>query len=284
MTDKAGRDRTLQSRTVLVRRHSLVTRITHWLNAVNLLLLLMSGLQIFNAHPELYWGQYGADGDPAVLTIGARETESGLSGFIRAGEAELSTTGVLGVSRSDGEPTVRAFPAWITLPSYQDLGAGRGWHFLFAWFFVLNGLVYLSSSFLSGHFRRNLAPVRGQFSLRHLAREIADHARLRFPEGDAARHYNALQKLTYLIVIFLMLPAMLLTGLTMSPGMDAALPWLVDLFGGRQSARTIHFVTASLLALFVFVHVAMVVLSGPWNNLRSMVTGQYAIRYREPRS
>lgn len=284
MTDRVGRGRTLQSRTVLVRRHSLITRITHWLNAVNLVLLLMSGLQIFNAHPELYWGQYGADSDPAVLTIGARETESGLGGFIRAGEAELSTTGVLGVSLSDGEPAVRAFPAWITLPSYQDLGAGRGWHFLFAWFFVFNGLVYLSSGLLSGHFRRNLAPAPGQFSPRHLAREIADHARLRFPEGDAARHYNALQKLTYLIVIFLMLPAMLLSGLTMSPGMDAALPWLVDLFGGRQSARTIHFVTASLLALFVFVHVAMVVLSGPWNNLRSMVTGQYAIRYREPRS
>jgi thiosulfate reductase cytochrome b subunit len=106
---------------------------------------------------------------------------------------------------------------------------------------------------------------------------MANHIRLRFPHGDDARRYNPIQKLTYLAVIGLLLPVMLLTGLTMSPGMDAILPWLVDLFGGRQSARTIHFISASLIVLFVFVHVAMVFLAGPINELRSMITGRFRI-------
>jgi hypothetical protein len=111
---------------------------------------------------------------------------------------------------------------------------------------------------LSGHFRRDLAPKVHELSPRHLGREILDHARLRFPKGEEAKHYNALQKLTYLSVIVALLPLMILTGLTMSPGVDAALPFLVDIFGGPQSARTIHFITASALVFFVIVHVAMV--------------------------
>src|SRR5690606_8207152 len=109
-----------------------------------------------------------------------------------------------------------------------------------------------------------------------------DHASLRFPAGERARHYNVLQKLAYLVVIAGLLPLMVLTGLTMSPGVDAAFPVLLDIFGGRQSARALHFISASLLVLFFLVHVAMVVLSGPWNNMRSMVTGLYAIRQKEP--
>ncbi|MGO6748202.1 cytochrome b/b6 domain-containing protein [Rhizobium ruizarguesonis] len=271
-------------RAMIIRRHSVITRLTHWLNVVCLSFLLLSGLQIFNAHPELYWGHYGADGDPAVLTIGSASDGDTLHGFVRVAGAELPTTGVLGVSRFEGDETPRAFPAWLTIPSYQDLAAGRRWHFFFAWFFVFNGAVYLGYNLLSGHLRRNLAPRRDQLSARHLWHEVLDHARLRFPEGDEARHYNALQKLSYLAVIILLLPAMVLTGLTMSPGVDAAIPMLVDMLGGRQSARTLHFITASLLILFVLLHVAMVVLSGTWNNMRSMITGRYAIRQSEPKS
>jgi thiosulfate reductase cytochrome b subunit len=128
-----------------------------------------------------------------------------------------------------------------------------------------------------GHFRRDLALSAEEISPRHLKQEIADHARLRFPKGEKARHYNALQKLTYLIVIFVMLPLMVATGLTMSPGIDAGFPLLLDLFGGRQSARSIHFICAWSIVVFVIVHVAMVILSGLWNNVRSMITGQYAI-------
>ncbi|MFJ5486423.1 cytochrome b/b6 domain-containing protein [Hansschlegelia beijingensis] len=260
----------------------MATRLTHWLNALCLGVLLMSGLQIFNAYPRLHWGQYGADADPAVLEIAASESGGEPRGLVKIAGLSVPTTGVLGLSKTDGEWTARAFPDWLTLPSYQDLASGRRWHFFFAWIFVLNGLIYLGSGLLSGHLRRDLAPEPQELTPRHLWREIVDHARLRFPSGDQARRYNALQKLAYVAVIAGLLPLMVLTGLTMSPGADAAFPLLPDLFGGRQSARTIHFITASLLVAFVVVHVAMVVLSGPWNNMRSMITGRYAVRRERP--
>ena len=164
----------------------------------------------------------------------------------------------------------------MTLPSYQDLATGRRWHFLFAWLFVLNGTLYLSYSVLSGHLRRDLAPDLRD--LNQVGRTILDHLRLRFPSGDEARRYNVVQKMAYLVVIGVLLPLMLLTGLTMSPGVNAAVPELLTVFGGRQSARTLHFLAAFSLVLFVLVHVAMVLLSGAWNNMRSMVTGSYVIR------
>ncbi|SFJ36789.1 Thiosulfate reductase cytochrome b subunit [Phyllobacterium sp. CL33Tsu] len=271
---------TAKSRKVLFYRHSVLVRITHWLNVLCLSFLLMSGLQIFNAHPALYWGQYGADArpDPSFISIGAVEDGDTIKGVTRIGSISLPTTGVFGASIVDGELAPRAFPSWITIPSYQDLATGRRWHFFFAWFFVINGFVYLIYGLLAGHFRRDLAPTRTELTPGHLAHEVAEHARLRFPKGEAARHYNALQKLAYVGVIFVLLPLMVLTGLTMSPGFNAIFPWLLDLFGGRQSARTIHFITASLLVAFVIVHIVMVLVSGVWNNLRSMITGYYALR------
>ncbi|QET04713.1 MULTISPECIES: cytochrome b/b6 domain-containing protein [Cupriavidus] len=223
-----------------VARHSVIVRITHWANVLCLAILLMSGLQIFNAHPRLYWGKFGADADHALIAASA-------------------------------------FPGWLTIPSYHDLGAGRNWHFLFAWLLVFNGLVYLLHGLWRGHIRRDLLPDADQLKPRHLWHEVRDHARLRFPKGEEARRYNALQKMTYLVVALVLIPLMVLTGLTMSPGLDAAFPFLPDLFGGRPSARTLHFLTASSLVLFVVVHVLMVVLSGFWNNMRSMLTGRYAI-------
>jgi thiosulfate reductase cytochrome b subunit len=229
------------------------------------------------AHPSLYWGQYGADADPSWLSIEAVEDGDATRGVLRIGNLSIATTGVLGVSGTGDDATQRGFPAWITVPSYQDLATGRRWHFFFAWLFVINGFVYLLYGFALGHFRHDLAPSAEEISPRHLKQEIADHARLRFPKGEKARHYNALQKLTYLIVIFIMLPLMLATGLTMSPGIDAGYPFLLDVFGGRQSARSIHFICAWSIVLFVIVHVLMVILSGLWNNVRSMITGRYAI-------
>ena len=267
----------LEKKTVLVPRHSVLTRLTHWINAICLGFLLLSGLQIFNAWPSLYWGQYGADGDPSFLSIGASREQGQLRGVLRVGDATVPTTSVLGVSRVDGQPAERAFPAWLTLPSFQDLAAGRRWHFFFAWGFAINGAVYLLYSLLSGHLRRDLVPRRAELAPRHLWHEIVAHARLRFPKGEEARRYNVLQKLSYASVAVILLPLMVLTGLTMSPGMNAVAPFLLDLFGGRQSARAIHFITASLVVLFVLVHLAMVLLSGVWNNLRSMITGRYAI-------
>ncbi len=258
---------------MLVKRHSLLVRVTHWINVVCLLFLLMSGLQIFNAHPALYWGHQSTFDDP-VLSMRA---ESGSGGHPRGITSVLGhdfdTTGLLGLSSgADGGLEARGLPDWITLPSYQDLATGRRWHFFFAWIFVINGLVYVIASLANRHVWRDLVPGRDQ--LRGIGRSILNHLRLHF---ERVRDYNVLQKLTYLAVIFIVLPVLILAGLAMSPGIDAIAPWLPAAFGGRQSARTVHFICASLVVLFVLVHVVMVILSGVWNNLRSMVTGRYAV-------
>jgi len=265
-------------RSLLIARHGVTTRVTHWINVVCVLVLLMSGLQIFNAHPALYWGQAGADPAQAWLEIGAREARSETAGFTRVGGLAFDTTGILGLSSSvNGQEAARAFPRWATLPSWRDLSLGRRWHFFFAWLFAANLLVYLLASIASGHLRRDLLPSHGELRPHALLKDIADHLRLKFPRGEAARHYNPLQKMTYLAVALMLLPVIVVTGLTMSPGMDAIFPWLPDIFGGRQSARTLHFLAASLIVLFVLVHVAMVILAGPKNELRSMITGKFAI-------
>lgn len=268
MTDRPAR--------TLVKRHSLVTRLTHWANVLAIALLLMSGLQIFNAHPALYWGAKSTFAEPWVA-MKKEEIGGEPRGITTVGPMRFDTTGLFGWSGKEGMREQRGFPAWATIPSYRSLADGRRWHFFFAWLFVVNGLIYLAWSLLGGHLRRDLLPARDQLSPKHILHEISTHARLRFPKGEDARRYNVIQKFTYLAVILILLPAMVATGLTMSPGFNAAAPWLVDLFGGRQSARTLHFLSASLIVAFVVVHVILVVLSGLWNNLRSMITGRYAI-------
>ena len=269
---------------VSIYRHALATRLMHWVNALCIFIVLMSGLQIFDAHPRLYWGAAGADADPAAIEIGSREGPGGQpGGVLRVGRFEASTTGFLGVSRDeDGDPAERAFPAWATLPGERDLATGRRWHFFFAWVLVFNSAAFLIVSLSSGHIRRDLLPTRSEVAPAHVLRDIGNHLRLRFPSGESARHYNVLQKLAYLSVIFMLAPLILGTGLTMSPGMDAAFPWLLHLFGGRQTARTLHFLAAMLIVLFIAVHLTMVVLAGPWNELRSMITGRYALPAAKP--
>ncbi|RDE09108.1 cytochrome b/b6 domain-containing protein [Pelagibacterium lacus] len=258
----------------LVKRQSAWTRATHWAWAISLFFLLVSGLQIFNAHPRLYIGQQsGFEFDNSVLSIGAvRKPDGSVGGVTTLMGQQFDTTGVLGYSGPPGREQVRAFPSWITMPSYQDLATGRVVHFFFGWILVTTMLIWFVASLLNGHLRRDIVPTGAD--MRKLPGDIADHARFQFRHG---RHYNALQKLSYGMVLLILCPLMVLTGLTMSPGMDAAWPWLVDVFGGRQTARTIHFGVMVLLVLFFIVHVAMVVLSGPFNNLRSMITGKYRI-------
>lgn len=256
-------------------RHPLVIRVAHWINVVCLAVLLMSGLQIFNAHPALYWGSKSTFDTPA-LAITDDQTDSGASrGIVQIGGHTFDTTGWLGLSTYQGEAAARAFPAWITLPANQNLAQGRRWHFLFAWAFVINGLIYLLYGIGSGQLRRRVIPDGDQ--LRHFGASIREHILLRFPKGEEARRYNVLQKLTYLVVVLVLLPMMLLTGLGMSPGVNAAFPFILDVLGGRQSARALHFITVNLLVLFVIVHVLLVIVSGLWNNMRSMVTGWYTI-------
>lgn len=276
--DAQGMDagRTQIAEADVVYRHTLPVRLTHWVNVLCLLILLMSGLQIFNAHTHLYFGNR-SDPAHAVLSMRAVQKPDGsYAGQTTVGNWTFDTTGVLGLSRGEGgQLEARGFPSWITLPSYRDLATGRRWHFFFAWLFVINGLAYLTYTFLSGHLRRDLAPNRRQ--LGNIGHDIVEHLRLKFPKGEEAKHYNVLQKLAYLSVILVLLPLVVLTGLTMSPGLDAAFPFLVEIFGGRQSARTVHFLCATGIVLFVFVHVVMVLISGVWNNMRSMITGRYRI-------
>jgi thiosulfate reductase cytochrome b subunit len=264
---------------VAIYRHRLVTRISHWINVLCLSLLLMSGLQIFNAHPRLYWGQYGANADPAVMEMGAAQGPGdAVSGITKVGAWTFKTTGLFGLSKEKGEMTQRGFPAWITLPSYQDLATGRRWHFFFAWLLVINGGVYLAHTLFSGHLKKDLLLKQGELKPRHLVQDVWDHIRLKKPVGEAAKRYNTLQKLAYLAVIFLLLPLMVLTGLTLQPGLDAVAPLLLTVFGGRQSARTLHFVFANLIVLFVIVHLVEVLISGVWNEVRSMITGWYVAK------
>lgn len=238
----------------VIYRHSVATRILHWLNAFCVLIVLMSGLQIFNAHPRLYWGQYGANSETPFIQIGNPQAAD-----------------------------KKAFPGWATIPGWQDLAGGRRWHFFFAWVLVFNSALYLLFGLASGHLRRDLVPTRAEISPRHIARDFRNHARLRFPVGEAAEHYNVLQKVAYLGVIFVLAPLMLITGLTLSPGIDAAVSWLPDLFGGRQSARTLHFLTATSIVLFIAVHLLMVMLAGPLNELRSMITGRFTVPTDRPK-
>jgi thiosulfate reductase cytochrome b subunit len=258
-------------------RHCVTVRTTHWVNVLCLTLLLMSGLQIFNAHPALYWGPTSHFDDPTFAIRAIKGDGDQWRGETFIFGYRIDTTGVLGISTDTmGHPWARAFPSWATLPSWHSLAQGREWHFFFAWIFVVNTLVYVATGFVTGRIRRKLLPSRADF--RGFGPAVWDHVRCKFPKGEHARRYNILQKVSYLLVVFVVFPALVLTGLTMSPALDAAFPQLLWLFGGRQSARTIHFIAASGLSLFVVVHVVMVVLSGAWNNLRSMITGHYAIK------
>ena len=258
-----------------VYRHTLWGRIAHWVNAGVLLIMLMSGLQIFNAHPALYWGATSHFDSPLLSMTAIRMPDGRIEGITWIGHAHFDTTGVLGASEIFGQVTPRGFPAWATLPSWQSLAAGRQWHFFFAWIFVLNGLAFAAYAFLSRHFNRDLLPKTAD--IRNLGKDILDHLRLRFPKGEEALHYNVLQKLAYFSVIYIVAPLIVLTGLTMSPTMDAAIPQLLFVFGGRQTARTIHFLCAFAFVGFFIIHIVMVVLSGPLNNLRAIITGRTAI-------
>ena len=266
------------ARSYLYYRHSLPVRIMHWLNVVALTILLMSGLQIFNAHPALYWaGKSSYSGAPPVLEMGVKQGgEAGYTGYTRILGREFNTTGVLGLSESaDGRLSARGFPWWATIPDDPWLAMARSWHFFFAWVLLFNGLFFVVYSVASGHLARDLAPDRRDW--RSIGRSLKDHLRLRHPTGNEATRYNVLQKLAYLAVIFVLLPLIILTGLAMSPWMNSVLPGWVDVFGGRQAARTIHFVAAWLLVAFVAIHVFEVIVSGLWNHLRSMITGRYRI-------
>lgn len=229
-----------------IAKHKLATRLWHWINALTIFVLLGSGLMILNAHPNLYWGQYGANFDQPWFKV-AYVFEGG------------------------------RVPGWLTIPSTYNLALARRWHLTFALVLGFGLLAFMIASLLNRHFQRDLRLRRAELAPAHLAHDVREHLALRFHDPKAPGSFNTLQKLSYVGVIFLAIPLVIATGLTMSPGINAAAPWLLDLFGGRQSARSIHFIAAMALALFIVVHLALVILAGPVNEVRSMITGRWRV-------
>ena len=260
-----------------IYRHKLPIRIMHWINVVCFIVLLMSGLNIFNAHAALNIGKSSYNGQAPILEMNAVQTNTGqLIGFTTIFGHKFNTTGVFGASQgADGRVLQRGFPSWMTIPSSQWLSMARRWHLFFAWLFVINGIAYVTYSVLSKHVQRDLLTTKTDRA--SIWQSIKDHARFKHASGEAAIPYNVLQKIAYLSVIFILLPLIVLMGWAMSPFLNSLIPGWVDLFGGRQTARTIHFIVAWLLMAFVFIHVFEVIITGVWNNLRSMITGQYKI-------
>jgi len=223
--------------TEIIYRHRLPVRVMHWINVVCIVILLGSGLQIFNAHPALYWG---ADSRDSTLIL-----------------------------------QLAKFPGWATIPGSQWLSMGRVWHFFFAWLFVANGAAYLLYTIFSGHLKRDLVPTQSE--LRGIGGSIVDHLKFKHPHGDEAKRYNVLQNIAYLTIVFGVLPLIVIGGWAMSPMLDGFAPGWVDWLGGRQAARTLHFLAATLLVAFVLVHVFEVIVTGLVNNLRSMITGYWRV-------
>jgi thiosulfate reductase cytochrome b subunit len=259
-----------------IHRHRLPVRVLHWINVACLFVLLGSGLSIFNAHPALYWGEYSDFAHPVLALKAIPDAKGVPRGETRIGGLRIATDGVFGASKNLlGQHVGRGFPTWATIPGAKSLADGRRWHFFFAWIFVVNGAAYLLWSLASRHLSRDLLPTGAD--VRGIGRSILDHARFKHPTGEAAARYNVLQKLAYLAVVLVLLPGIVLFGLAMSPDFDVMLGWLLDLVGGRQSARTWHFIFAALLVAFVAIHVFMVIVSGPVNQVRSMITGKYDV-------
>lgn len=217
-----------------MKRHALSIRIWHWANLVCVIVLFMSGLTISNAHPWLYWGQWG-------------------------------------FAPADAWLSVPRFPGWMTIPGYYNLALARDWHILTAWPFALLLLFVWIAMLANRHFARDIATRPGDWNRATIRADLKAHLRLDFHHSHGK--YNFLQKLSYGLVLGVILPMMVITGLAISPGIEPSLRWLVELLGGRQSARSLHFIFAFALLAFFIVHVALVLLSGPIRQTWAMIAG-----------
>ncbi len=226
-------------------RHTFVVRVTHWLTTLCFLALLVSGIEILLSHPRFYWGEEGNVFTPALFTLPLPSSRGSV-------------------------PTGYGFVL------KDQNGWSRALHFQTGWLMVFTGLLYALHSLLTGHFRRSLLPARADRSWRFFADSVRRHWRFNGSSQTDAESYNLLQRLAYLAVIFGLFPLMIWTGLAMSPAFTSAFPAIVDIWGGFQSARTIHFFATLGLVVFVVVHVAMVGLAGFRPRIRSMITGRAA--------
>jgi thiosulfate reductase cytochrome b subunit len=223
-------------------RHAALVRVTHWLTTACFLALLVSGLEIVVSHPRFYWGESGNVLTPALFSLPI--------------PASRSTV-----------PTGYGF----VLPDQN--GWSRYLHFEAAWALVLTGALYVVWGAASGHFRTHLLPEARDRSVQALSRALAQHLRFTRPAAADAWSYNLVQRLTYILVIFVLFPLVIWTGLAMSPAFVSAVPSTVTMLGGRQSARTLHFLVSLALVAFLLVHVAMVWFAGFGARVAAMITG-----------
>ncbi|HTE01709.1 MAG TPA: cytochrome b/b6 domain-containing protein [Mucilaginibacter sp.] len=237
-------------------RHKRWVKGAHLIITLSFLVLTVSGYVILMSHPRLYWGKAGNDLTPALFELPiSRNYHHG--GWVK--QIQFKHLGGSQVS------------AVRTYDIFNQNGWGRSTHFLSAWFLVITGLIYFITGFFSGHFRRDLVPGKREFSFKLFWQDFVSHFRKQaYTEGK----YGLLQKLTYLWVIFFLFPVVILTGLTMSPAITASYPFLLKIFFGHQSARTIHFFSASALVLFLLAHVVMVVRSGFKRNIAAITFGK----------
>jgi thiosulfate reductase cytochrome b subunit len=217
-----------------VKRHAFSTRLWHWINLVCVVILFMSGLNISNAHPRLYWGDWG-------------------------------------FAAADAWLIVPRFPGWMTIPGHYSLAGAREWHVLMAWPFALGLLLLWIAMLANRHFRRDLATTREEWRWAAIRADIAKHMRFDFRHEGAK--FNFLQKFAYGLVLGVFLPGLVVTGMGISPGMEPLLSPMIELLGGRQSVRSLHFIFAWALFGFFVVHVVLVLLSGPVRQMRDMITG-----------
>lgn len=223
-------------------RHSALVRITHWITTLCFFALLVTGTEILISHPRFYWGETGNDLTQPLFKLPIPASR------------RLVPTGY-----------------GYVLPDQN--GWSRYLHFQSAWVLVLTGLLYAVTGLLNGHFGRNLVPETGDLSGRSISTTIINHLRFKRPGPHEAWSYNVVQRLTYLLVIFVLFPLVIWTGLAMSPAFVSAFPASVNLLGGQQSARTLHFFVSLALVLFLLVHVGMILLAGFWSRMRAMITG-----------
>ena len=239
--------------------HARWVRLSHWIITLSVLTLVFSGFEILMVHPRLYWGKAGNDLTPALLELPiSRNYKHG--GYGKLVPLTDSASGPVSANR--------------TYDIFNQNGWGRSLHFLAAWFLVLPGLLYLLLGLLSGHFRSHIWPRVRELAPRVVWRDVVNHLRFRIPAASGGPRYGLLQRCAYSFVVFVAAPLMVATGLTMSPAVTTAFPVLLSLFGGYQSARTIHFFASAVLVLFVIVHVVMVVRSGFRRHMRAMTLGR----------
>jgi len=238
--------------------HRAWVRVCHWLGAVSFFALIVTGFLILMVHPRLYWGKVGNDLMPAILELPISNNHRP-EGWVQAVTFSEFENSPISANRTYG--------------IFNQNGWARSLHFLSAWLLVVAGSIYLLAGIATGHLWRNLIPRPRDFRLQTLGREIRNYLRFQFGSAGGGAPYGSLQRWTYVLVVLIAAPFMVLTGLTMSPAVTAAYPILLDIFGGQQSARTLHFVGFAALVLFFLVHVAMVILTGFRRQMRAMILG-----------